>query len=74
MTSFTLWQEGLFECGCVFVKNVGFTLPQATEKLFQAASALGIPIKGHTEQLSYWRQRLGGEIPRLVCRPCGVFG
>ena len=47
----TLWQEGLFECVDVFCENVGFTLAQ-TEKLFQAASALGIPIKGHTEQLS----------------------
>ena len=47
----TLWQEGLFECVDVFCENVGFTLAQ-TEKLFQAASRLGIPIKGHTEQLS----------------------
>ena len=47
----TLWQEGLFECVDVFCENVGFTLEQ-TERLFQAASALGIPIKGHTEQLS----------------------
>ena len=47
----TLWQEGLFECVDVFCENVGFTLAQ-TEKLFQAAARLGIPIKGHTEQLS----------------------
>ena len=46
-----LWQEGLFECVDVFCENVGFTLAQ-TEKLFQAAARLGIPIKGHTEQLS----------------------
>ena len=57
----TLWQEGLFECVDVFCENVGFTLEQ-TEKLFQAASALGIPIKGHTEQLSL----LGGSA--LVAR------
>ena len=56
-----LWQEGLFECVDVFCENVGFTLEQ-TEKLFQAASALGIPIKGHTEQLSL----LGGSA--LVAR------
>ena len=57
----TLWQEGLFECVDVFCENVGFTLEQ-TERLFQAASALGIPIKGHTEQLSL----LGGSA--LVAR------
>ena len=56
-----LWQEGLFECVDVFCENVGFTLEQ-TEKLFQAASALSIPIKGHTEQLSL----LGGSA--LVAR------
>ncbi|UOO89355.1 imidazolonepropionase [Vitreoscilla massiliensis] len=47
----TLWQEGLFECVDVFCENVGFTLAQS-ERLFQAAAKLGIPIKGHTEQLS----------------------
>lgn len=46
-----LWQQGAFDCVDVFCENVGFTLAQ-TERLFQAARALGIPIKGHTEQLS----------------------
>ena len=51
----TLWREGLFEAVDVFCENVGFTLSQ-TERVFQAATALGIPVKGHVEQLS----RLGG--------------
>ena len=51
----TLWQQGLFEAVDVFCENVGFSLEQ-TQKVFQAASMLGIPVKGHTEQLS----NLGG--------------
>ena len=51
----TLWQEGLFEAVDVFCENVGFSLAQ-TQKVFQAAAQLGIPVKGHTEQLSH----LGG--------------
>ena len=51
----TLWQKGLFEAVDVFCENVGFT-PAQTERLFRAASALGIPVKGHVEQLS----NLGG--------------
>nr|UOP04092.1 hypothetical protein LVJ77_06330 [Conchiformibius kuhniae] len=46
-----LWAQGLFECVDVFCETVGFTAAQ-TEKLFQAARALNIPVKGHTEQLS----------------------
>lgn len=46
-----LWQQGLYDCIDVFCENVGFTLEQ-TERLFAAAAALNIPIKGHTEQLS----------------------
>lgn len=51
----TLWREGLFEAVDVFCENVGFT-PSQTERVFQAAAALGIPVKGHVEQLS----NLGG--------------
>lgn len=51
----TLWKEGLFEAVDVFCENVGFTLAQ-TKKVYDAAEALGIPIKGHMEQLS----NLGG--------------
>ena len=51
----TLWQKELFEAVDVFCENVGFT-PVQTERLFRAAAALGIPVKGHVEQLS----NLGG--------------
>lgn len=51
----TLWQQELFEAVDVFCENVGFT-PAQTERLFRAAAALGIPVKGHVEQLS----NLGG--------------
>ncbi|WP_152083923.1 imidazolonepropionase [Enterobacter oligotrophicus] len=50
-----LWQKGLFDAVDVFCENVGFT-PSQTERVFQAATALGIPVKGHVEQLS----NLGG--------------
>ena len=39
----TLWQEGLFESVDVFCENVGFS-PQQTERVFQAAQALGIVL------------------------------
>ena len=51
----TLWQEGLFESVDAFCENVGFT-PAQTERVFATAQALGIPVKGHVEQLS----ELGG--------------
>ena len=51
----TLWREGLFEAVDVFCESVGFTLAQS-RKLFEAATQLGIPVKGHMEQLS----NLGG--------------
>ncbi len=51
----TLWREGLFEAVDVFCESVGFTLAQS-RKLFEAAKQLGIPVKGHMEQLS----NLGG--------------
>ncbi|XUM27602.1 imidazolonepropionase [Enterobacter asburiae] len=47
----TLWQKELYEAVDVFCENVGFT-PSQTERLFKAAAALGIPVKGHVEQLS----------------------
>ena len=61
----TLWREGLFESVDVFCENVGFS-PQQTERVFQAAQALGIPVKGHVEQLS----SLGGA--QLVSRYHGL--
>jgi imidazolonepropionase len=50
-----LWQKQLFEAVDVFCESVGFT-PAQSERLFQAAKRLGIPVKGHVEQLS----NLGG--------------
>ncbi|WP_172741480.1 imidazolonepropionase [Citrobacter youngae] len=60
-----LWEQGLFETVDLFCETVGFTLAQS-ERVFQAAQALGIPIKGHVEQLSL----LGGA--QLVSRYHGL--
>ncbi len=60
-----LWQEGLFESVDAFCENVGFT-PEQTERVFVAAQCLGIPVKGHVEQLS----SLGGA--ELVSRYHGL--
>ncbi|MDX7988430.1 imidazolonepropionase [Xenorhabdus sp. 12] len=51
----TLWQKQLFESIDVFCETVGFNLNQ-TKRLFDAAKRLGIPVKGHVEQLT----NLGG--------------
>ncbi|WP_159991427.1 imidazolonepropionase [Pelistega ratti] len=51
----TLWQEKAFSAIDIFCETVGFSIAQST-KILQTAKALGIPIKGHTEQLS----NLGG--------------
>lgn len=50
-----LWDKKLFESVDVFCESVGFSLAQS-EKLFAAAHRLGIPVRGHMEQLS----NLGG--------------
>lgn len=60
-----LWKQGLFETVDLFCESVGFSLAQS-ERVFQAAQALGIPIKGHVEQLSL----LGGA--QLVSRYQGL--
>lgn len=60
-----LWQEGLFESVDAFCENVGFT-PAQTERVYIAAECLGIPVKGHVEQLS----SLGGA--ELVSRYHGL--
>ncbi|MDE9578883.1 imidazolonepropionase [Citrobacter koseri] len=49
-----LWAKGLFESVDLFCESVGFNLAQS-ERVFQAAQALGIPVKGHVEQLSLLR-------------------
>lgn len=51
----TLWNENLFEAVDVFCESVGFSLEQ-TKKVFDRAKELGIPVKGHMEQMS----NLGG--------------
>lgn len=43
--------EGLVHAVDVFCETIGFTLKQ-TERVFQAAQALGLPVKLHAEQLS----------------------
>ncbi|HEI8292074.1 imidazolonepropionase [Citrobacter koseri] len=60
-----LWAKGLFESADLFCESVGFNLAQS-ERVFQAAQALGIPVKGHVEQLSL----LGGA--QLVSRYQGL--
>ncbi|HHW4412763.1 imidazolonepropionase [Citrobacter freundii] len=60
-----LWEQGLFETVDLFCESVGFSLAQS-ERVFQAAQALGIPVKGHVEQLSL----LGGA--QLVSRYHGL--
>lgn len=60
-----LWAKGLFESVDLFCESVGVNLAQS-ERVFQAAQALGIPVKGHVEQLSL----LGGA--QLVSRYQGL--
>ena len=43
--------EGLVDAVDVFCERIGFTLSE-TEQVFQAARALGLPVKLHAEQLS----------------------
>jgi imidazolonepropionase len=43
--------KGLVDAVDVFCETIGFTLAQ-TEQVFQAAQALGLPVKLHAEQLS----------------------
>ena len=43
--------EGLVDAVDVFCERIAFTLAQ-TEQVFQAAQALGVPVKLHAEQLS----------------------
>ena len=46
-----LASEGLVDAVDVFCERIGFTLSE-TEQVFQAARALGLPVKLHAEQLS----------------------
>ncbi len=56
-----LHHEGLIDAVDVFCENIGFTLAQ-TERVYQKASQLGLPVKMHAEQLS----NMGGA--RLAAR------
>jgi imidazolonepropionase len=47
--------EGLIDAVDVFCENIGFTLAQS-ERVYEAAARLGLPVKMHAEQLS----NLGG--------------
>ncbi len=51
----TLHAEGLIDAVDVFCENIGFTLAQS-ERVFDTATTLGLPVKMHAEQLS----NLGG--------------
>ena len=46
-----LTAEGLVDAVDVFCERIGFSLAE-TEQVFQAAQALGLPVKLHAEQLS----------------------
>ena len=46
-----LKEQGLVDAVDAFCESIGFTLAQ-TERVLQAAAALGLPIKLHAEQLS----------------------
>jgi imidazolonepropionase len=50
-----LWQEKLVDAVDVFCESIGFNLAQS-ERVLDAAQALGLPVKMHAEQLS----NLGG--------------
>jgi imidazolonepropionase len=52
-----LAREGLVDAVDVFCESIAFSLAQA-QKLFDAAGALGLPVKMHAEQLS----NLGGTL------------
>lgn len=47
----TLHTEGLIDAVDVFCENIGFSVAQS-EKIFEAASKLGLPVKMHADQLS----------------------
>ncbi len=47
----TIAKQGLADAVDAFCENIGFSRSQ-TERVFQAAQALGLPIKLHAEQLS----------------------
>ncbi len=63
-----LWQaEGLIDAVDVFCDTVGFSLNE-TRRLLECATALGLPVKCHAEQLSLQGgARLAAEFGALSC-------
>ncbi|TQV84448.1 imidazolonepropionase [Aliikangiella coralliicola] len=55
-----LHQKGLIDCVDAFCEGIGFSVSQ-TQRVFEKAKSLGLPVKLHAEQLS----DLGGS--RLAC-------
>jgi imidazolonepropionase-like amidohydrolase len=62
-----LADEGLVDAVDVFCERIGFSLAQ-TERVFDAATRRGLPVKLHAEQLS---NAGGTRWPRAIarCRP-----
>ncbi len=59
--------EGLVDAVDVFCDNIGFT-PAQTRRVFEAARALGLPVKLHAEQLSdQGGAQLAAEFGALSC-------
>ena len=64
-----LHAEGLVDAVDAFCERIGFTLAQ-TQRVFEAARALGLPVKLHAEQLSDMRgAALAARVRRAVVRP-----
>ena len=62
-----LQAEGLVDAVDAFCENIGFT-PAQTRRVFEAARALGLPVKLHAEQLSDQRgAALAAEFGALSC-------
>lgn len=63
----TVVGEGLADAVDVFCDNIGFT-PAQTRRVFEAARALGLPVKLHAEQLSdQGGAQLAAEFQALSC-------
>jgi imidazolonepropionase len=63
----TLHEEGLVDAVDAFCERIGFT-PAQTRRVFEAARALGLPVKLHAEQLSdQGGAELAAEFDALSC-------
>lgn len=62
-----LQREGLIDAVDAFCEGIGFT-PAQTRRVFEAAQALGLPVKLHAEQLSdQGGSQLAAEFKALSC-------